>query len=158
MLLGIGMLAGGILLAVWGGFKRRMATSALGLIGLGAGLLVMGLAPAGAMPAALVSMFVVGLSLPVVNGPVMAVIQATVEPSMQGRVMSLLMSVAAAASPLALAVAGPLADVLGTQAWFLAAGVFCLGMAAAVRFVSPVMNIDNGRDAANTAVERSTSV
>jgi DHA3 family macrolide efflux protein-like MFS transporter len=141
-LMGIGMLAGGILLAIWGGFKRRAVTSALGLAVLSIGMLLMGLAPREGMLSAAVAMFVVGLAMPVVNGPLMAMMQATVDPSMQGRVMALTMSLATAASPLALAVAGPLADVLGTQAWFLAAAVVCATMAVGVRLIHSILYME----------------
>jgi MFS transporter, DHA3 family, macrolide efflux protein len=50
---GIGMLAGGVLLGIWGGFKRKILTSMLGLMGMGAGTLVLALAPSSAMPLAI---------------------------------------------------------------------------------------------------------
>jgi hypothetical protein len=52
-----------------------------------------------------------------------AIAQAIVPPEMQGRVFSLLMAVGKATLPLALAVAGPVGDTLGAQAWFLLAGI-----------------------------------
>jgi DHA3 family macrolide efflux protein-like MFS transporter len=45
---GGGAVLGGLLLSVWGGFRRRILTSMLGLAGMGAGALFLGLAPAGA--------------------------------------------------------------------------------------------------------------
>lgn len=43
---GIGIIAGGMVLGVWGGFRRRMLTSLTGLIGLGLGFLLLGVTPA----------------------------------------------------------------------------------------------------------------
>ena len=52
---------------------------------------------------------------------------------MQGRALTLLQSAAGAMIPLNLAVAGPLADVLGVQAWFLIAGIAMAGMRIGAR-------------------------
>ena len=42
---GLGMIAGGLLLSAWGGFKRRILTSLMGIFGLGLGFLLIGLLP-----------------------------------------------------------------------------------------------------------------
>jgi DHA3 family macrolide efflux protein-like MFS transporter len=42
---GIGVVVGGLLLGAWGGFKRRVLTSMLGLMGAGLGVLMLGLLP-----------------------------------------------------------------------------------------------------------------
>ena len=152
-LLGAGMLTGGILLGIWGGFKRRMDTATMGLVGLSLGLVLMGLAPRTALPVAAVAMLLVGLALPVITGPAMAAIEAIVDPGMQGRVTSLMISLGAGAAPIALAVAGPLADVLGPRAWFLAAGAMCACMTAGMRLVPAVLHIEDSREAHGRGTE-----
>ncbi len=62
------------------------------------------------------------------NGPIFALLQGIVAPDMQGRVFTLVGSVSGAMSPLSLAIAGPLADRLGVQAWYLLGGVACLAI------------------------------
>ena len=42
---GIGVVVGGLVLSAWGGFKRRVVTSLLGIIGMGIGTLIVGLSP-----------------------------------------------------------------------------------------------------------------
>ncbi|HEY3342691.1 MAG TPA: MFS transporter, partial [Anaerolineae bacterium] len=42
---GVGLIAGGLLLSVWGGFRRRVYTSMSGLIAMGIGIVALGLAP-----------------------------------------------------------------------------------------------------------------
>ena len=108
-LFGIGVIAGGVLLSAWGGFKRRILTSMMGLIGLGASIVVLGVAPAEAMGIALAGALVSGAMQSMTNGPVGAVLQAVVAPEMMGRVMSLIRSLATAMTPLSLLVAGPIA-------------------------------------------------
>jgi DHA3 family macrolide efflux protein-like MFS transporter len=142
---GVGMILGGILLGVWGGFKRRIVTSMLGIVGLGIGVLMTGIAPANMFWLALAGMAVAGFMNPITNGPLHAVIQATVKPEMQGRVMSLISSAATAMTPLSLAVAGPVSDAIGIRTWYLVGGVFCLLMGTAGFFIPAVMNIENNR-------------
>ncbi|MBN1667282.1 MAG: MFS transporter [Anaerolineales bacterium] len=143
--LGIGIVVGGFLLGVWGGFKRRILTAMLGLTGIGLGALLMSQVPPGALYLAVIAAFVLGMMNPITNGPIFAIVQTTVEPDMQGRVMTLLSSVAGGMSPISLLIAGPLADHFGIQTWFLLGGVVCLLMAIAGLFIPAVMQIEAGR-------------
>lgn len=142
---GIGFIVGGLVLSAWGGFKRRILTSLVGLIAMGLGSLAMGLLPASAFTLAVVTMFYLGVVNPIVNGPLMAAVQAAVEPEMQGRVFSLIGSVSAAMSPLGLMIAGPVADRLGVQTWFVIGGVMCALMGIVGYFIPAVMTFEEGR-------------
>ena len=51
--------------------------------------------------------------LPLVNGPILAILQTTIEPHMQGRFFSTMTSVAGLAAPIGLMLAGPVAERLG---------------------------------------------
>jgi hypothetical protein len=115
--MGVGLVAGGIALGAWGGFKHRILTSLLGV----------GLA---------------GAALSLANGPLFAIMQATVAKDMQGRVFTLLGSVGGIMMPLGLAVAGPVSDAIGVQTWYLVAGAVTVAMAAAALFVPPLMGIE----------------
>jgi DHA3 family macrolide efflux protein-like MFS transporter len=91
---------------------------------------------------ALVAVFVTGFMTPITNGPLFAALQSLVAPEMQGRVLSLIGSVASAMSPLSLAVAGPLADVFGIRVWYVIAGVASVAMAVAMSFIPAVVHIE----------------
>ncbi len=147
--MGVGIVAGGLLLGAWGGFKRRILTSLMGVAGLGLGVVLVGLAPSDLFGMALAGMFFTGLMSPLANGPLMAIMQSTVEPGMQGRVMSLLDSGAAAMMPLSLLLAGPVADAVGVRPWYIVGGLVCIGIAIASLGIRPLMRIEcNGRDRA----------
>ncbi len=143
---GVGVILGGLLLGIWGGFKRRILTAMMGLFALGLGSLALGLVPSYAFYAALVIMFWLGLANPITNGPLMAAVQAAVEPEMQGRIFTIISSVAGLMSPLGLLVAGPVADKFGIQAWFILGGVVTLLMAVSSFFIPAVMNFEKGRN------------
>jgi len=145
---GIGLLAGGLALSAWGGFKRRVATSLMGLTGMGVGIMLVGLSPAALFSMAVVGMGVGGFMNPMANGPLFAVLQSVVAPEMQGRVMSLLNAAATAMSPLSLAVAGPLSDLLGIRIWYLMAGLLCVVMGLGGFLVRPVMTLEEQKEGA----------
>jgi MFS transporter, DHA3 family, macrolide efflux protein len=116
---GFGIIGGGALLGVWGGFKRRILTSLLGLTGLGIGSFLIGISPSGAYGIALAGMALVGIMNTFANGPFFAILQSIVPPEMQGRVFTVLMSASMAMAPFGLALAGPLADRFGVQLWYV---------------------------------------
>ena len=98
---------------------------------------------AGAFGLALAMMFLLGAANPITNGPLQAVMQANVAPEMQGRVFTLLNSLSSAASPIGLAVAGPVADLLGVRAWFLMGGVACTLLAITGLLMPAVVHVED---------------
>ncbi len=139
---GVGMIAGGLLLSVWGGFKRRIFTSLFGLMLLGISFAGVSVVPSGIFVAALVFFGLAGLANPITNGPIFAVMQATIAPDKQGRVMALIGALSTAVTPLSLLVAGPIADAFGVQVWYLVGGVTCLALGVAGFFIPALANIE----------------
>ena len=139
------MILGGVLLGIWGGFNRRILTSLMGLVILGVAVAMMGLLPSWGLYLAVGLMFVIGFANPITNGPLFAVVQSSVAPEMQGRVFTLIGSVAAAMSPLGLIIAGPLADRFGVQTWYIVAGVVTLLMGVSGFFIPAIVGIEEGR-------------
>ncbi|MEJ2207959.1 MAG: MFS transporter [Anaerolineae bacterium] len=120
---GVGVVAGGLLLSVWGGFRRRIYTSLLGMVIAGVGIAAVGLVPGSGFVWAVSALFVAGAMNPLINGPLFAILQATVAPEMQGRIFTLVSSFATAMMPLSLAIAGPLADAVGVRPWYVVGGI-----------------------------------
>lgn len=149
---GIGFIIGGLILSAWGGFKRRILTSLLGLFAMGLGCLVMGLLPPSAFVYAVVTMLYLGIINPIVNGPLLAAVQAAVAPEMQGRVFTLINTLAAGMSPLGLIIAGPISDKLGVQTWFLIGGVVTGLMGVASLFIPAIVHFEEGRAASLAGV------
>lgn len=143
---GVGVIIGGVSLSVWGGFKRRIITCFCGILGIGVGVVLIGLIPANMFYLLLVSYFLVGITQVFANGPLMAIMQSTVIPDMQGRVFSLLGAGAAAMMPLSLLIAGPITDVLGIRFWYIFGGTVCILMTVAAFFVPSIMNIEDNQE------------
>jgi DHA3 family macrolide efflux protein-like MFS transporter len=147
---GVGILVGGLILSLWGGFKRKIYTTMMGITILGLGFIGLGLVPGHLFWMALGSVLVIGLMIPLVDGPIMAILQGTVAPEMQGRVLTIMGSLLLLTSPLGLAIAGPVSDWLGLKVWYLAAGVLC-GAAGLVGFLVPaIANIERNHNRVTT--------
>lgn len=144
---GIGLLLGGLALSVWGGFKRKVYTLLMGVIGVGIGVTITGFIPADMFFAAIGSVFVIGLMIPMADGPIMAIFQSTVAPEMQGRVFALLGSLISLSSPLGLAIAGPVSDRFGIQIWFVVAGILCIAVGIAAFFIPAILHIEENHQA-----------
>ncbi len=145
-LFGVGVVIGGVLLSVWGGFRRRIYTTMTGITLLGVSILGLGLTPGHLFSVALGTFFAAGFLIPMVDGPLMAIMQSTVAPEMQGRVFSLMGSLLLLTSPLSLVVAGPISDWLGLRVWYIAAGILASVMGIAGLLVPAVAHIEEGVD------------
>lgn len=142
---GLGAIGGGVLLGIWGGFKKQIVTAMGGLVGLGIGIGAVGIIPSDGFPLLILAALFAGLMIPIVNGSLGALMQATVDPAMQGRVFTLVGALATAMSPLGLIIAGPLADTLGVQTWYFAGGLACIAMGTLAFFLPAVMTLETGR-------------
>jgi DHA3 family macrolide efflux protein-like MFS transporter len=143
---GLGVIAGGIMLGVWGGFKRKVVTSFVGITGIGVGVMLVALAPSNGFLLALGAMVLVGLMNSMANGPLGALTQAIIRKDMQGRVNGLVHSVATAMAPLGLMMAGPISDLIGIRSWYWIAGLVTLTMGIAGFFMPAVMNVEDNHD------------
>jgi MFS transporter, DHA3 family, macrolide efflux protein len=107
--MGVGGVAGGLLLSVWGGPKRRIRAVLLGM--LGSGLLGSALMGVGRdLPVWLIAAFCMSFFIPLLNGANQSIWQSKVEPALQGRVFAARATIARMTAPLAMLLAGPLAD------------------------------------------------
>lgn len=144
---GIGVIAGGITLSVWGGFKKKIFTSMSGLMAMGVGVLALGLVPSNGFILALAVMAFAGITMPLTNGGIGALVQSAAAPEMQGRVFTLVGSLATGLSLISTVLAGPIADALGVQSWFVAGGVVCMLMAVLGLLIRSVRDIEEDANA-----------
>ena len=123
-----GMLLGGIVLGVWGGFQRKTTTVLLSIAVMGIALLIAGILPASGFIAFVVCCAIMGFSAPF-YGVQTAIYQEMVRPEYLGRVFSLSLSTMSLAMPLGLIAAGCFADMTGVETWFAISGIFIAGIA-----------------------------
>jgi DHA3 family macrolide efflux protein-like MFS transporter len=151
---GIGIVVGGLIMSVWGGFKRRIVTSLLGLAAHGLGMLAFGILPESGFRGAVATALYVGFTVAFVDAPLMAIMQARVAPEMQGRVFMLIGSLISLTSPLSLSVAGPAADAFGLQAIYVFAGVICVAIALSGAMIPTLTSIEENGHHPPTVAEQ----
>lgn len=149
--MGIGVVFGGLLLGVWGGFKSKIVTSLTGVIGLGLGVLVFGLAPANAFWMGIVGMVLLGFMNPIANGPIQAIMQSKVAPEMQGRVMGTTGALCSAMMPLSLMIVAPVAEFLGLRIWYWVGGGLTILIGLSAFFIPSLMALDRSQKDVSTA-------
>ncbi len=106
--MGVGMLAGSVIMGAWGGPKRRMRGMMAG-IAVG-GLLVAAMGLDDSVLLVTAAAFFLMLSVAIVNGTSQALWQVKVPPELQGRTFSVRRMLAQVAIPISYLSAGPLAD------------------------------------------------
>ena len=143
---GIGLLLGGLILGAWGGFKRCIVTMLVGVIGTGIGKLLVGLTPATVFPLALVGLFFGAVMNSLCNGSASALLQEVVAPEMQGRVFTLVTSLCNAATPIGMAIAGPLADAVGVRALYVVSGVVQILLGIGSFFIPAIMQLEENHN------------
>ena len=155
---GVGLALGGLLLSAWGGFKKRVVTVLLGIIGLGVGVLVVGLTPATIFPLALGALFFGAVMNALCNGSAFALLQQVVAPEMQGRVFALVMTVCNMATPFSLVIAGPLADAVGVRALYVAGGIAQVVLGVGGFFIPAIMSLENNNANGHASEEKTTEM
>jgi DHA3 family macrolide efflux protein-like MFS transporter len=116
----IGMMAGGVLIGVWGGFKTPVYTMFLGCALFGFEAIGFGLAPVFWVYIGI--MVITGLTVPLYNTPVMVLLQRSVEPGFMGRVLSVITMTNSVMLPLGMLVFGPVADRFSINLLFIVTG------------------------------------
>ncbi len=105
---GIGVLAGSVLMSIWGGPKRKVYGALAGVLLTGVSMIIGGLAPSAILIGVIAFFFT--LAGPLIASSSQAIWQRKVAPNVQGRVFATRSTIATSSLPLAFLVTGPLAD------------------------------------------------
>lgn len=115
-----GMLLGGFLVTIWGGFKNPIKTVTFGYALLIVPFMLLGLVTD--FWAYLLVMFVIGMVVPLSRSAMVAFIQEKNDNQHMGRVMSLVTTTISIASPAATLILGPLADRVSLDLLMIGSG------------------------------------
>lgn len=138
----VGMLAGGLLLGMKGGFRRKGFGIPFSVALMGLPICLSGLLPPSGFWLFAALCVVMGLSCPIYNAPVTALMQERVPPEYLGRVFGLYGSVCSLAMPIGLVLSGAFADRVGTPRWFFITGALCVLLAIGMYLTPSIRNID----------------
>ncbi|MGW7369171.1 MFS transporter [Streptomyces sp. NPDC054841] len=121
--IGIGGVAGGLLMAAWGGPRNRGRGMMFGIIGMCLSAQV-AMAVSDTVIGWCAAILVGALIMPLINGSMQAIVQTKVEQEWHGRVFGAVMFLSQISVPVATAVSGPLADAVFEPQAAAGTGVF----------------------------------
>lgn len=137
-----GMLAGSLLLGLFGRFKKRIILMTASVYMMGASLTISGLLPSNGFVFFVVCCAIMGLSVPFYSGVQTALFQEKIKPEYLGRVFSLTGSIISLAMPLGLILSGLFADRVGVNHWFLISGVLIIVIAIICSLITAIKKLD----------------
>lgn len=112
----IGMMAGGGIIAAWGGFTNRVHTIAFSSAIMGLCALALGVVPV--FWIYLLFMGIFGVALPLLNTPSYVLLQERVDENYLGRVFGIMGMISTSTMPIGMLVFGPIADIVPIE-WLL---------------------------------------
>jgi DHA3 family macrolide efflux protein-like MFS transporter len=139
---GCGLIIGGLVLSVWGGLKRRMLTTMISFFVGGLTLTLIGALPSDRYNILLLCCFVLGFIIPIGGGSFFAMLQSIAPSELHGRIISLVNAASSAMSPIGLAFAGPITDIIGPQIWFITGGITMSSLSALAITIQEITNIE----------------
>lgn len=117
----MGMMAGGALMASWGGFKNRLYSMTLSNLIIGICTIALGITPIFWTYLAVMGIF--GVAMPIFNTPATVLIQEKVEGNYLGRVFGVISMITSTMMPLGMLVFGPIADYVRIEFLLIVTGI-----------------------------------
>jgi MFS transporter, DHA3 family, macrolide efflux protein len=140
---GVGVIAGGLVLGIWGGFSRRIVTVFTFIAVQAMAYIVFSFTTQDLFVMGLIMITATGVSGAFIGGPLNAIFQSVVARDVQGRFFALMSSITGAMMPVGLLVTGPLADAIGVRWTFLISGAAVMACAIAGSFSRNLMNLED---------------
>jgi MFS transporter, DHA3 family, macrolide efflux protein len=120
----IGMMAGGAIIATWGGFKNKVKTMAFASFIMGACTLALGIVPIFWLYLAFMALF--GVAMPIFNTPTTVLLQEKIEENYLGRVFGVMGMISTSMMPLGMLIFGPMADFIDIEWLLIGTGILIL--------------------------------
>ncbi len=120
----IGMMAGGLIIAAWGGFKNKLHTMVVSNFVIAFCTIALGIVPVFSIY--LILMGLVGIMMPVFNTPFMVLLQQKVEPDYMGRVFGVMNMLSSSLMPLAMLFFGPVSDLVNIELLLVVTGTLMI--------------------------------
>jgi DHA3 family macrolide efflux protein-like MFS transporter len=120
----VGMMVGGVIVALWRGFKNKVHSMALSILIIGGCTFVLGITSV--FWTYLFFMGLIGIAMPFFNTPFTVLLQEKVEGDFLGRVFGVLVMISSITMPLAMLVYGPIADIMKIEWLLIGTGLLML--------------------------------
>ncbi|MBY6053106.1 MFS transporter [Cytobacillus firmus] len=123
----VGMMAGGGIIASWGGYPNKIRTMTLASLIMGICTLALGIVPV--FWIYLVFMAFFGIAMPIFNTPVTVLLQEKIEENYLGRVFGVMGMISTSMMPIGMLIFGPIADIIAIEWLLVGTGAFIILLA-----------------------------
>ncbi|MEK6991899.1 MFS transporter [Paenibacillus sp. FSL K6-1566] len=120
----VGMMAGGGIIASWGGFKNKVYTMAIASLVMALSTFALGIVPVFWLYLAIMAVF--GVAMPVFNTPTTVMLQEKVDENYLGRIFGVFGMISTSMMPIGMLIFGPLADVVKVEWLLIGTGLLML--------------------------------
>lgn len=120
----VGMLIGGVVISVWGGFKNKIQTMVLSVTAMGVCTFALGIRMPFVPYILLMGLF--GVAMPFLNTPAITFLQEKTDSRYTGRVFGVLTMINTSMMPLGMLIFGPFADIVSIEVLLLFTGVIVI--------------------------------
>ncbi|SHS41128.1 arabinose efflux permease family protein [Mycobacteroides abscessus subsp. abscessus] len=120
----VGMMAGGGIIASWGGFPNKIYTMTLASLLMGICTLALGIVPV--FWVYLLFMAIFGIAMPIFNTPTTVLLQEKVDESYLGRIFGVFGMISTSMMPIGMLIFGPMADVIKVEWLLVGTGILIL--------------------------------
>ena len=134
-----GMMAGGILLAYWGGFRNKMYTMIAASCVMAVGTVALGVIPIFWIYCAV--MTAVGFAMPFFSTPFTVMIQQKVDEEFLGRVFGVLTMISSSMMPIGMLAFGPLSDHVKIEWMLIGTGISMVALTIIMLGSKPLIEI-----------------
>ena len=141
-----GVLAGGLLMLVIKGFKRKMVAVVLSVYIIFSGYALMALAPTGLFWFMAMAGLVMAFCIPIANVSVQTITQTVVPQKILGRVSSVTGALASAASPLGMILSGVIVEFTRTANLFLACAISGILILTLAWFFTDIRHVEEMKE------------
>ncbi|WP_226619658.1 MFS transporter [Cytobacillus firmus] len=123
----VGMMAGGGIIASWGGYPNKITTMTLASLIMGICTLALGIVPIFWIYLLFMAFF--GIAMPIFNTPVTVLLQEKIEENYLGRVFGVMGMISTSMMPIGMLIFGPIADVIAIEWLLVGTGAFIILLA-----------------------------
>ncbi|EWG12801.1 MFS transporter [Cytobacillus firmus] len=123
----VGMMAGGGIIASWGGYPNKITTMTLASLIMGICTLALGIVPIFWIYLLFMAFF--GVAMPIFNTPVTVLLQEKIEENYLGRVFGVMGMISTSMMPIGMLIFGPIADVIAIEWLLVGTGAFIILLA-----------------------------
>jgi DHA3 family macrolide efflux protein-like MFS transporter len=149
-----GMIAGGLLMSLIKGFKKRMVAIVVSVYVIFLGYALIAITPTGQFWFMSIGGLTLAVCLPIANVSIQTITQTVVPKEMLGRVNSVMGALASAASPLGMILSGIIVEVTRTANLFLACAISGMAIITISWFFTDIKHIEKmGSDAGDISTD-----